>query len=77
MANIKISDLRPAGSDLFSDPESYINELSEGEFAEVIGGGSGWFCEAVVGAAISAMSVPSVVVAASVASWITMEGQAY
>ena len=31
MASIKISELRPAGSELFSDSESYISELSEGE----------------------------------------------
>ena len=31
MASINISELRPVGSDLFSDSESYISELSEGE----------------------------------------------
>ena len=31
MANIKISDLRPTGYDLFSDSESYMRELSEAE----------------------------------------------
>lgn len=31
MANIKISDLRPAGLNLFSDSEGYLNELSENE----------------------------------------------
>ncbi|EFA73820.1 hypothetical protein CRD_01030 [Raphidiopsis brookii D9] len=31
MANITISDLRPAGADLFSDSESYLNELTGSE----------------------------------------------
>lgn len=38
MASIKISDLHPAGSDLFSDSESYLNELSESEEWGVKGG---------------------------------------
>jgi hypothetical protein len=38
MATINISDLRLTGSDLFSDSESYMNELSEGEFSGVLGG---------------------------------------
>jgi len=31
MANIAISDLRPTGSDLFFDSESYMKDLSDGE----------------------------------------------
>lgn len=31
MASITISDLRPAGYDLFSDSESYMKDLSEAE----------------------------------------------
>ncbi len=31
MANITISNLHPAGSDLFSDSESYLSQLSEAE----------------------------------------------
>jgi hypothetical protein len=31
MASIKIHDLRPAGSELFNDSESFLNELTEGE----------------------------------------------
>ena len=31
MANIDISDLSPAGADLFLDSESYLNDLTEGE----------------------------------------------
>ena len=38
MASIKISELHPAGSDLFSDSESYMNELSEGEIGGIQGG---------------------------------------
>ena len=44
MANINISDLRPAGADLFLDSESYLNDLTEGEMTNAIGGGSWWFC---------------------------------
>ena len=40
MANINISDLRPAGVDLFLDSESYINDLTEGEMINKIVGGS-------------------------------------
>jgi len=42
MANINISDLRPAGADLFSDSESYINDLTEPQMMEALGGFS-WF----------------------------------
>jgi hypothetical protein len=39
MASIKISELRPVGSELFQDSESFLNELSESrEMAQVIGG---------------------------------------
>lgn len=38
MATIKISDLRPAGTQLFSDSESYMSELSDGEFDSINGG---------------------------------------
>jgi hypothetical protein len=38
MANITISDLRPAGADLFSDSESYLNELSDSELNTTKGG---------------------------------------
>lgn len=33
MATINISNLRPTGSDLFSDPESFMNYLSEKELS--------------------------------------------
>jgi hypothetical protein len=39
MANITISDLRPAGSDLFSDSESYLTDLTESEMLGTLVGG--------------------------------------
>ncbi|MEH1944192.1 MAG: hypothetical protein V7L01_28805 [Nostoc sp.] len=38
MATINIYDLRPTGSDLFSDSESYISELGDSELDIVNGG---------------------------------------
>ena len=38
MANITISDLRPAGFDLFADPENYVSELSDNELGTINGG---------------------------------------
>ncbi len=38
MSNISISELRPAGSELFQDSESYLNELGERETEMVQGG---------------------------------------
>ena len=43
MANINISDLGPARTDLFLDSESYINDLTEGEMMNKIVGGFGWW----------------------------------
>ena len=40
MANITISELRPAGADLFSDSESYLHELTDSEMLDTLGG---WF----------------------------------
>lgn len=37
MPTIKIDDLRPTGAELFSDSESYMNELGDGEL-DVYGG---------------------------------------
>lgn len=37
MANIKISDLQFSGSELFSDRESFMNDLTENEL-EIVGG---------------------------------------
>ena len=38
MANIVISDLRPAGSELFMDSESYLTDLTEDDCNRFIGG---------------------------------------
>ncbi|MEQ8972479.1 MAG: hypothetical protein RIE73_19060 [Coleofasciculus sp. C1-SOL-03] len=39
MASIAISDLRPTGTALFQDSESFLNELNENEIENVLGGG--------------------------------------
>jgi len=38
MAKITISELRPAGADLFADSESFMHELNEQEIADILGG---------------------------------------
>ncbi|MDZ8106219.1 MAG: hypothetical protein RM338_11435 [Nostoc sp. DedQUE12a] len=38
MANIEIDNLRPAGSALFQDSESFLNELSDRQITGVQGG---------------------------------------
>jgi hypothetical protein len=38
MASIKLSELRPVGSELFQDSESFLNELNDREL-DVRGGG--------------------------------------
>ncbi|WP_293070158.1 MULTISPECIES: hypothetical protein [unclassified Moorena] len=38
MANIQISDLRPAGADLFLDYESYMHDVTEQEMMNTLGG---------------------------------------
>jgi len=37
MASIKISDLRPSGLDLFGDSESYLDDLSDNDLANITG----------------------------------------
>ncbi len=39
MPSIKISELRPVGSELFLDSESYLNELNEQEMQTIEGQG--------------------------------------
>jgi hypothetical protein len=61
MANISIQDLHPAGSDLFLDSESYLNEVTDLELIFINGGASasevgvvgGAVGGAVVGGAVS------------------------
>ncbi len=38
MAKIAISELRPAGAELFEGSESFMHELNEQEIAGVLGG---------------------------------------
>jgi hypothetical protein len=38
MASIKISNLYPAGSELFKDSESFMNELGDRELGSINGG---------------------------------------
>lgn len=40
MANIAISNLFPAGSDLFLDRESYMADISDRDLEQVVAGGS-------------------------------------
>lgn len=40
MADIKITELRPLGSELFEDDESFLNELNDQDLS-VVGGGGG------------------------------------
>ncbi|MBW4570961.1 MAG: hypothetical protein KME31_23945 [Tolypothrix carrinoi HA7290-LM1] len=41
MATIKINNLNAAGSELFSDSESFLNDLTENEIENLIG--AGWY----------------------------------
>lgn len=54
MASITISNLRTAGSELFYDAESYMNEMSEGELNSIHGGTTPFCVGVVVGVIISA-----------------------
>lgn len=38
MAEIKLSELRPAGSELLQDSENFLNELNDREIENVVGG---------------------------------------
>ncbi|MBE9181624.1 bacteriocin [Oculatella sp. LEGE 06141] len=38
MASINVSNLHPAGSELFCDSESFLNELTDEELTEIEGG---------------------------------------
>ncbi len=40
MSKIKLSELRPAGSELLQDSESFLAELSDQELENVVGGDS-------------------------------------
>ena len=47
MALIKINNLQPAGTDLFNDSESFMNELNSQEL-ELVNGGKSIICTTVV-----------------------------
>ncbi|OLT59660.1 hypothetical protein BJP37_12085 [Moorena bouillonii PNG] len=38
MAKIKVKDIKPTGADLFNDSESFMNELSNDELEQAMGG---------------------------------------
>jgi hypothetical protein len=47
MSTIKIDDLRPTGAELFSDSESYMNELGDSEL-DIYGGRTSPVCRTIV-----------------------------
>lgn len=51
MASIAISDLRPAGSELFLDSESFMDDLTDGEISIQGGLTPFWASVVVVGSA--------------------------
>ena len=56
MAQIKLSELRPAGSELLQDSESFLNELSDRELENVAGAGGN---SIVTNASLHSISVAS------------------
>lgn len=38
MSKITVKNIKPAGSELFADSESFMNELSKDELSNVLGG---------------------------------------
>jgi hypothetical protein len=40
MASIGISELHPAGSELFSDSETFMTDLADNELSDISGGGT-------------------------------------
>ncbi len=38
MAKIKVRDIKPTGTDLFEDSESFLNEVSSDEIEQTFGG---------------------------------------
>ncbi|MBD2744712.1 hypothetical protein [Coleofasciculus sp. FACHB-1120] len=63
MSNISISDLKPAGYELFADSESYLEDIHDDALANNISGGSTPFCVAsVIAWTINQSIVISVVV---------------
>ncbi|NES86123.1 MAG: hypothetical protein F6K63_14720 [Moorea sp. SIO1G6] len=38
MSNIKINDIKPSGAELFDDPESFLDELTNNYLQQIMGG---------------------------------------
>jgi hypothetical protein len=77
MANIVISELRPAGSEFFMDSESYMHALTDDEILETQGGAtitfsSMWCIRGAI--AVTRSSVPCAEGAVIVVTAITSEG---
>ncbi|AFZ24511.1 hypothetical protein Cylst_2281 [Cylindrospermum stagnale PCC 7417] len=51
MANIKVNDIKPAGAELFTDSESFFDELNESDLNKLIGGLNSTFAYTCTGAA--------------------------
>jgi hypothetical protein len=62
MANISISDLNIAGSNLFADDESYLYELTDMEFTSMIHGNGTPLASLVIATAVSAGITLAVVI---------------
>jgi hypothetical protein len=58
MPTIKIDDLQPRGAELFSDSESYMNELGDGEL-DVYGGRTTPVCRSIVQSVVKASKAVS------------------
>jgi hypothetical protein len=54
MPTIKINDLHPTGAELFSDSESYMNELGDNELDLVMGGRTTPVCRWIVRKSVEA-----------------------
>jgi hypothetical protein len=56
MSTISIFDLKLSGLDLFSDSENYLDEISESEFTNVVGGSTPATVEIIIKATLAASS---------------------
>jgi transketolase C-terminal domain/subunit len=63
MANINICDLRPIGSELFSDSEDYMNELGDYELHTINGGLSSPVCASITVSILSTVIASPLIVA--------------
>ncbi|MBH8578130.1 hypothetical protein I8752_35340 [Nostocaceae cyanobacterium CENA369] len=61
MANINICDLRPIGSELFSDSEGYMDELGDSELYTVNGGSTPVCASITVSILISVNASPIII----------------